>query len=142
MQSLQVKDYLNPHPVIFKAKMAIEEASEMLTKNHQLGGPVTDQYGKLVGFLSESDLLAKMLETSYYSEHVSSVEQLMRKEVLTMKPYTSIVELAQTMLQAKPKVYPVIDDDGNLMGTISRNDVLRAIDQHIKSSFHVTTKTG
>lgn len=142
MQSLLVKDYLNAHPVTFKAEMAIEEASEMLTKTQQLGGPVTDKYGKLVGFLSESDLLAKMLETSYYSEHVSSVAQLMSTDVLTMKPYTSIVELAQTMLQAKPKVYPVTDDDGNLMGTISRNDVLRAIDQHIKSSFHVTKKTG
>ncbi|OUS24679.1 CBS domain-containing protein [Thalassotalea sp. 42_200_T64] len=142
MQSLQVKDYLNHHPVTFKPNMAIEEASELLTKTHELGGPVVDDAGNLVGFLSESDILAKMLETGYYSQHVSSVDQLMRTEVLTMKPYTSIVELAQTMLQAKPKVYPVTDDDGNLKGTICRNDVLAALDQHIRASFHVSKQVG
>ncbi|TRX56785.1 CBS domain-containing protein [Thalassomonas sp. M1454] len=142
MQSLQVKDYMNAHPVTFKADMAIEEASSLLINSGQLGGPVTDEQGVLVGFLSESDILAKMLETGYYSEHVSSVDQLMRTDVLTMKPYTSIVELAQTMLQAKPKVYPVVGDDGSLLGTISRNNVLKAIDCSIKQSFHVTTKTG
>ncbi|WP_068546432.1 CBS domain-containing protein [Thalassotalea crassostreae] len=142
MQSLLVKDYLNPHPVKFTPEMAIEEASELITKTNELGGPVIGKNSELVGFLSESDILAKMLETSYYSEHVSSVEQLMRTEVLSVKPYDSIVELAQMMLQAKPKVYPVVDDDGQLCGTICRNDVLRAIDSHIRSSFHVTTKTG
>ena len=142
MQSLLVKDYLNPHPVKFTPEMAIEEASELITKTHELGGPVLGKNSELIGFLSESDILAKMLETSYYSEHVSSVEQLMRTEVLSVKPYDSIVELAQMMLQAKPKVYPVVDDDGQLCGTICRNDVLKAIDSHIRSSFHVTTKTG
>lgn len=142
MQSLLVKDYLNPHPVTFKSEMAIEEASELITKTNELGGPVLSANGEVVGFLSESDILATMLETGYYSEHVSSVEQLMRTEVLSLKPYDSIVEVAQLMLEAKPKVYPVIDDDGTLCGTICRNDVLKAIDQHIRSSFHVTTKTG
>ncbi|MEW6996950.1 CBS domain-containing protein [Colwelliaceae bacterium BS250] len=142
MQSLLVKDYLNHHPVIFKPDMAIEEASALLIKACQLGGPVVDDVGNLVGFLSESDVLAKILETSYFGEHVSSVEDLMRKDVLSVKPYSSIVELAQMMLQAKPKVYPVIADDGSLLGTISRNDVLKAMDSQIRASFHVTTKTG
>ena len=142
MQSLQVRDYLNTHPVTFTPDMAIEEASELITKTHEIGGPVVDTNGNLIGFLSESDILGKMLETGYYNEHVSSVDQLMRTDVLVMKPYDSIVELAQTMMQAKPKVYPVTDDNGNLLGTICRNDVLAALDSHIRASFHVTTKTG
>lgn len=142
MQSLQVKDYMNTHPVTFKANMAVEEASDLLINSCQSGGPVLDERGLVVGFLSESNILAKILETGYYNEHVSSVGQLMQKDVLTMKPYTSIVELAQTMLQEKPKVYPVIGDDGTLLGIISRNNVLKAIDCSIKDSFSVTTKTG
>ena len=142
MQSLLVKDYLNAHPVTFDPTMAIEEASEKIIKTKELGGPVVNAQGRLVGFLSESDLLSKMLETGYYNERVSSVEQLMHKDVLSVKPYSSIVELAQMMLQAKPKVYPVVDDNGGLLGTISRNDVLAAIDYHIRASFHETIKTG
>ncbi|TKB44762.1 CBS domain-containing protein [Thalassotalea mangrovi] len=139
MESLQVKDYMNLYPVTFTPDMAVEEASLRFLKTKQIGGPVVNASGQLVGFLSESDVLAKMLQTSYYSEHMADVSQLMRTDVLTMKPYTSIVELAQTMLQQKPKVYPVTDDDGNLLGTISRNDVLRAIDLHIRSTFHEST---
>jgi predicted transcriptional regulator len=38
------------------------------------------------------------------------------------------------MLKDKPKVYPVVDDSDNLLGTISRNDVLHAIDKHMRSN--------
>ncbi|NMP17412.1 MULTISPECIES: CBS domain-containing protein [unclassified Thalassotalea] len=137
MESLKVKDYLNSHPVTFRRKMPIEEASGLLTKTHEIGGPVLDKYGNLVGFLSESDVLEKILETGYFREHCCEVENLMRTDVLTVKPYDSIVELAQTMLQHKPKVYPVVDDDGNLLGTISRSDVLSAIDTHISALYQV-----
>jgi predicted transcriptional regulator len=114
--------------------MAIEEASLHFLKTKQIGGPVIDDNGKLIGFLSESDVLAKMLETIYYNEHIADVADLMRIEVLTKKPYDSIIELGQLMLKNKPKVYPVIDDDGNLLGTICRNDVLHAIDRHLRAN--------
>jgi len=78
-------------------------------------------------------VLAKMIDSIYYNEHFAYVSEMMRKEVLTVKPYDSVIELGQSMLQNKPKVYPVVDDNGVLLGTICRNDVLRAIDKHIRS---------
>lgn len=136
MESLQVKDYMNHYPVTFTPEMVVEEAAMRFLKTKQIGGPVINNQRRLVGFLSESDVLAKMLESIYYDEHVVAVEDLMNKDVLSVKPYSSIVELAQTMLKSKPKVYPVVDDDGNLMGTICRNEVLLAIDKHLRSSYH------
>ncbi|MDN3653108.1 CBS domain-containing protein [Thalassotalea ponticola] len=135
MESLKVIDYLNAHPVVLRPQMPIEEASEMLTRSGQLGAPVLDINGALVGFLSESDILKKILETGYYREHCYEVENVMTKQVLTVKPYDSIVELAQTMLLQKPKLYPVIDDEGRVIGIISRSNVLTAIDRHIKSIY-------
>jgi len=134
MVSLKIEEYMNHYPVTFTADMAIEEASLRFLKTKQIGGPVIDDNGKLIGFLSESDVLAKMIETIYYNEHIADVADLMRKEVLSMKPYESVIELGQLMLKNKPKVYPVIDDDGNLLGTICRNDVLHAIDQHMRAN--------
>jgi len=136
MESLQIKKYMNHYPVTFTKEMVIEEASLRFLKTKQIGGPVIDENHQLIGFLSESDVLAKMLASIYHGEHTADVEGLMRKDVLSVKPYDSIIELAQMMLQNKPKVYPVVDDDGNLLGTICRNDVLKAIDQHMRSSFH------
>lgn len=140
MESLQVKDYMNHYPVTFSPEMGVEEASLRFLKTKQIGGPVVNEKNMLLGFLSESDVLSKMLESSYYNEHIANVSDLMRTEALTVKPYDSIVELAQLMLKNKPKVYPVVDDDGNLLGTISRNDVLRAIDHHIRSTYHTSNQ--
>jgi len=140
MESLKVSDYMNHYPVTFTPGMVVEEASMRFLKTKQIGGPVIDDKNQLVGFLSESDVLKKMLESSYYAEHIADVSDLMRKDVLSVKPYDSIVELAQSMLGNKPKVYPVVDDDGNLLGTICRNDVLLAIDKHYRSPFHVSNQ--
>lgn len=134
MESLRVEEYMNYYPVTFTADMAVEEASLRFLKTKQIGGPVVDRNGKLIGFLSESDVLATMLKTIYYNEHDSVVNDLMRKDVLTMKPYDNVIELGQMMLKDKPKVYPVTDDSGNLLGTICRNDVLRAIDKHLRAN--------
>lgn len=138
MESLQVKDYMNQYPVTFTPDMAVEEASLRFLKTKEIGGPVIDDKQCLVGFLSESDVIGKMLESSYYGEHLADVKDLMRTDVLTVKPYSSIVELAQQMLGHKPKVYPVVDDDDNLLGTICRNDVLRAIDMHQRAKAQAT----
>ena len=132
MESVQVKEYMNHYPVTFTPNMVIEEASFRLLKTKQIGGPVVDNTKKLVGFLSESDLLKVMLESTYHREHIADVADIMQTDVLSVKPYDSIVEVAQQMLGKKPKIYPVVDDDGILIGTISRNDVLQAVDRHLR----------
>ena len=112
-----------------------EKTKMRFLKTKQAGGPVIDKNNKLIGFLSESDVLAKMIETIYYNEHISDVADLMSKDVLTVKPYDSVIELGQQMLKNKPKIYPVVDDGENLVGIISRMDVLRAIDLHLRSGY-------
>jgi predicted transcriptional regulator len=135
MESVHIKDYMNHYPVTFSPQMVIEEASFRFLKTKQMGGPVVDANQKLVGFLSESDVLAKMLETIYHNEHIANVADIMRTDVLAVKPTDSILELGQNMLLNKPKVYPVVDEDGKVIGTICRNDVLMAIDKHLRSNY-------
>jgi len=130
MESLKIQKYMNHYPVTFTENMSVEEASLRFLKTKQIGGPVIDANHKLLGFISEGDVLAKMLDTVYFNENVDFIKDIMRKEVLSVKPYDSIIELAQTMLKDRPKVYPVIDDDDNLLGTISRHEVLQACYQH------------
>ncbi|MFD2166875.1 CBS domain-containing protein [Thalassotalea euphylliae] len=140
MESVKVEEYMNHYPVTFMPDMVIEEASFRLLKTKQLGGPVVDANKKLVGFLSESDLLKTMLASTYHREHIASVADVMRKDVLSVKPYESIVTLAQQMLGEKPKIYPVVDDSGHLVGTISRNEVLMAVDRHLRVIYNVSNQ--
>lgn len=136
MESVQIKEYMNHYPVTFTADMSIEEASLRFLKTKQIGGPVVDISNTLIGFLSESDVLAKMLESIYYNAQVAKVSDIMVKDAKAAKPYDSIIELGQKMITTTHKVYPVIDDDGTLLGSVCRNDVLIAIDKHMRSHFN------
>jgi len=137
MESIQIKEYMNSYPVTFTADMSIAGASLQFLRTKQIGGPVIDSKGHLIGFLSESEVLKEILGASYNNDFRKNVADIMRTDVLSVKPYDSVIELAQTMLQAKPKIYPVIDDDGTLLGTICRNEVLEAIDKHMRVGFKV-----
>jgi CBS domain-containing protein len=58
----------------------------------------------------------------------------MRSDVLTVSPEDSIIELAEVMSGQKPKIYPVVNN-GQLVGVITRRDVLTAISTQIGACF-------
>ncbi|MDX1537773.1 CBS domain-containing protein [Arsukibacterium sp.] len=135
MDLLKVADYMHRHPVTFTVDMPVEMAVDRLIKGRQTGGPVVDAINKIVGFVSEQDCLARMLMSTYHDQQAARVADVMNTEVLTVKPYDGVIDLAQTMLKIKPKLYPVVDDDGYLLGIITRSDVLAAIDKELHSHY-------
>lgn len=130
MQSIKVKDYMTLRAVTFNEKMTVTEASKKMLNSHQIGGPVLDNYKHVVGFLSEKDCLERMLADTYQNETHHKVVDVMNTEVLCVDGDYSVLELAQTMLSNKPKIFPVVDIDKRLLGVITRSDVLRAIEHH------------
>lgn len=135
MESLQANEYMNIRPVTFTCNMPVAQAVERLLQSKQTGGPVVDDRNKVIGFLSEQDCLKQMIASSYYREQVAQVKDIMQTEVLAIKSYTSVIELAQKMMAEKPKMYPVVDDDGYLLGTINRSALLQAIDLHLHDGY-------
>lgn len=135
MESLKLKDYTNQRPVTFTEEMPVAEAVERLLSSKQTGGPVLSQTGQLVGFLSEQDCLSQMIESSYYREQVARVKDIMKFPVLTVNGNDSVLALAQRMIAERPKVYPVVGDAGELLGTINRTDVLNAIDVQLNDGY-------
>jgi CBS domain-containing protein len=126
---------MNRSPVTFSTEMPVAEAVERLLRGKQTGGPVIDQAGKVVGFLSEQDCLRKMIESTYYREQVARVKDVMTAEAVSVKHYASVLEVGQRMLVEKPKVYPVVDDNGMLHGTINRSEILNAVDVHLRDGY-------
>jgi CBS-domain-containing membrane protein len=135
MDLLKVADYMNRYPVTFTTDMPVEMAVDRLIRGRQTGGPVVDSNKKIVGFISEQDCLQRMLMSTYHDQQSAKVADVMNPAVLTVKSYDGIIDLAQIMLKAKPKLYPVVDDDGYLLGIITRSDVLAAIDKELHSHY-------
>ncbi|SKA64597.1 CBS domain-containing protein [Enterovibrio nigricans] len=135
MESIKVGDYMNKRPVTFKASMNLSMALEKMLNAHQTGGPVVDENKHVVGFLSEQDMIHKLLKVGYYCQDTNTVGDCMHKEVAAVTRDESVIKLAEEMLPGKPKVYPVIDENERLVGVISRRDILRAIAAQIDDCF-------
>lgn len=106
--------------------MSITTLAEGLALHRLPGVPVVDEHDQLIGFISEQDVLGKLLQSAYLNDEAPLVRELMRNEVLSVSPTKSITDLAQEMLGQKPKVYPVTEQ-GRLCGIVTRRDVLIAI---------------
>ena len=126
MQSILVQDYMNRQPLMVSDEDNIRTVVSKLIGHNIIGAPVVSSTGELVGFISEQDCIKEMLNDAFYCEEPGSVTKVMHRDVLTVTPNTSIVEVAQTMLDNKPKNYPVVEN-GKIVGLFSRQHVLRAL---------------
>lgn len=134
MDSLKVRDYMTAKAVTFSPEMSLSAALERVSGFDHLGGPVIDEQKRVIGFLSEQDLLDKLVKASYFCQDSHTVSDCMYREVISVSPETSIIELAEMMKVGKPKVYPVIEQ-GKLIGIITRRNVLLAIGKNLATSF-------
>ncbi|UTW46064.1 CBS domain-containing protein [bacterium SCSIO 12696] len=126
MQSLRVKDYMEMDSHSIPATLNVAEAVDVLINDHLSGAPVVDSNHKLVGFLSEKDCIRHLINSSYYRDGSPSVQEIMVHDIISVSPDTSILEIAEVMLEHAPKIYPVCDN-GKLVGIIQRHHVLKAL---------------
>ncbi len=126
MPSMLVRDYMLKHPPHIKCGTSVDDAVERLLFHRLLGLPVVDDAMRVVGFVSEQDCIHAMLVTSYHHEGSPTVDEVMGRALLTVKPEESIIDVAQRMGKDKPKSYPVVED-GRLIGLITRSAILQAL---------------
>lgn len=127
MHSILVKDYMDQAPHAVSNTSTILDAVSLLMDAKISGAPVIDKDKNLVGFVSEQDCIKEMLNNTFYCEEPAAVTSVMSKEVKTVSPETSIVEIAEKMSKAPPKNYPVVDSNGKLLGVMSRRLLLKAL---------------
>ncbi|HUY73951.1 MAG TPA: CBS domain-containing protein [Candidatus Dormibacteraeota bacterium] len=99
--------------------------------------PVVDQDGKLVGIVSESDLLAKererganrpLLGLRWNEDNLAAARtagDVMTSPAICIAPDATIPEAARLMYREAVKRLPVIDHNGDLQGIVSRADLLK-----------------
>ncbi|MEY9875614.1 CBS domain-containing protein [Streptacidiphilus sp. MAP12-33] len=101
----------------------IEEIVETLHARRVSAVPVLAGDGRVVGVVSESDVIAAELAGAPGPE--ATAGRLMSTPAVTVHPEAPLAEAARTMLTRKVKRLPVVDAEDRLRGIVSRSDVLK-----------------
>lgn len=129
-----VRDYMRSLSLYFSPSDPIETVAATLVKRGELGAPVLDEHRRLIGFVTEQDCIKEVLNDSYYAQEHKLVSDVMSRRTVSVSPDEDITFLAEEMLGAKPKIYPVIEDH-QVIGIITRGDVLKALTR-VRNSSH------
>ncbi|MBW3633304.1 MAG: CBS domain-containing protein [Chloroflexi bacterium] len=129
--SLTVADLMTIDPVVVSVDAPIEVAEELLRRHHISGLPVVDLAGRLVGVISQTDLL-------YLA--VPAVEALIRHrergirvgEVMSMPPVTiasvaRVGDAARRMCEERVHRLVAVDDHGRPAGVVSAMDFVELV---------------
>jgi CBS domain-containing protein len=133
-----VKDVMTTHVVAVRLNATYKEMTARLREFRVSAFPVLDDDNKVIGVVSEADLLAKeALEFSvpgpmggilHGRERAKAAAviaaDLMTKPALTIGPHEPVSHAARLMYSRKVKRLPVVDDEGRLIGIVTRADVL------------------
>ncbi|MBL0215300.1 MAG: CBS domain-containing protein [Myxococcales bacterium] len=114
---LKVADLMSTALLTVKASESVTDAHaemELGLIRHLL---VVDDRGKLVGVLSDRDLLSA-------SKRHRKVAELMSRDVITVRPESPASEAAALMLDHRISSVPVVDGHGTLVGLVTQTDYL------------------
>ncbi len=118
--------------ITFHPDTEIMEAVETLLENRITGAPVLDEKKKVVGLIDDKDCLKVLFESAYHDQPSGNhlVSHYMTNVLKTISVHADIYSVANTFLSSKYKRLLVVDDKGQLVGQISRRDILRAINDY------------
>jgi CBS domain-containing protein len=126
LTKITVADYMSKRLVTLAKDNDVIDAVKKLLDHKITSAPVVDQRGHLLGMFSEKDVMNIVLETVYNQSMSGKVGDYMTKEVISVNAESSIVDLAEKFQQSSVRSYPVFQDN-DLVGIVSRTDVLRAL---------------
>ncbi len=121
---MKVVDLMSTDVIAVTPETGIREAARLMFRNRVSGLPVVDEARRLVGIITEADFLRLEVERAEKPSDVEHVSDVMSTGVVTIGPEATLYEAAKTMATQDVKRLPVVDDEGRLLGVISRSDVV------------------
>lgn len=124
-QARTIADYMVTEVITLSPDLEINHAVALLLERKISGAPVIDATGQLVGILTKKDCFKAALNATYYKQWGGTVARYMSASVETLDASLDIVTAAERFLAAPYRFYPVMRD-GQMIGLLSRSDLLRA----------------
>ncbi|MEV4974552.1 CBS domain-containing protein [Streptomyces scopuliridis] len=134
-----VGDVMTHTVIVVGPQAGFKEMVETLEKCKVSAMPVLEGDGRVVGVVSEADLLLKEEFRDEDPNHIEQMrrlddlrragavtaEQLMSAPAVTVREDATLAQAARTMALRTLKRLPVVDSEGMLQGIVSRSDLLK-----------------
>lgn len=114
---MQAKDIMTKDVITVSPTTPVKSLAKMLIKNQISGAPVMDKKGKIVGVVSEADIITKKGR---------QVKAIMSTRVIRVTEDTPLEKIASLMTTHKIMRVPVMHGE-KLVGIVSRADIVGAI---------------
>ena len=121
-----IRDHMDRHVATLDPEMEILDAIGFLLEKRVTGAPVADKSGRLVGILTEKDCLRLVAAGVEGNVPRGSVANYMTASPETIPPNMDVYFAAGLFLKRDFRRFPVVEN-GKLVGTITRFDILRVI---------------
>jgi CBS domain-containing protein len=125
LNSINIKDFMSVNPLTLTPATHIMDAIHEMLVRKVTGGTVLDDQGRVVGIISEIDLLDKLEQIAYYQEGDACIGDLMCSEVDVLPADITLFEAARILIKHKRRRMPVVED-GRFVGQISCRSILQA----------------
>jgi CBS domain-containing protein len=145
---MNASDVMSTNVISVHPDASVQEAANILLGNRISGLPVVDEHGRLLGILSEGDLIrraelgterhrswwlelftgepAEALATEYVKSHGRRVGDVMTRDVITATPTTPLGEIATMLEKNHIRRVPIVED-GKVVGIVSRANIVQAL---------------
>jgi len=151
MAERTAKDIMTTKVITISKDATIGELSRMLLKNRISGVPVVDGEGKLIGMVTDADIITEDMEPMfpiYFDPLIISyafienfekyqkdakeyletkVEEIMARRVKSVKKETPVSDIARIMVKDRINRIPVVDENNKVIGIIARADILKSM---------------
>jgi CBS domain-containing protein len=125
MEKTLARDIMATELVNATEDMTVEEALKVLVNYKITGLPVVDKTGKMMGVLSEYDILKQIAGSKKISQDIFQKKITFSKKVDAIADTTPLQKIMEQFVETRYRRLPVIDKKGKLIGIITRRDLMR-----------------
>jgi IMP dehydrogenase len=116
----RAQGFIIEHPYNVEPDASVEQARALMDR-HKVGALiVVDRTGKLIGLVSQRDLMLAPVS-------MENIRQAMtpRERLITVKPDVTVEQARELLYQHRIEKLPVLDNDDNLVGLITAHDLIK-----------------
>src|SRR5690625_727908 len=144
---MYIKDIMTTDVITVSEDDTVEKCAKLLSIHDLSGLPVLDDKGQVIGIITEGDLIrrASRIKAPAFLELLGGIiyldnpnnfldevkksmghfaRDVMSKDVITVSPNSGIEDAATLLVRKKVKRLPVLNNEGKLIGIVSRKDIM------------------